>query len=249
MRRTAIVTGASGALGRALVARLKAADVAVAAADASPSFEIEADLVLPGVDLADAASVEAAIEAVVAAFGAVDGLANIAGGFVWQTVVGSEAETWDRMYRTNLLTAALVSRATVPHLLKQGGAIVNVGAAAAADPATGMAPYAASKAGVMALTRSLANELRGQGVRVNAVLPTIPLADHPGYAGEPSGHARRRSRRLGPAGARRRDHRLPVVGRRHGGQRRRPHARSLLRRFSASPSGRLSAPSAFTCDG
>lgn len=173
MRRTAIVTGASGALGRALVARLKAADVAVAAVDASPSFEIEADLVLPGVDLADATSVEAAIEAVVAAFGAVDGLANIAGGFVWQTVVGSEAETWDRMYRTNLLTAALVSRAAVPHLLKQGGAIVNVGAAAAADPATGMAPYAASKAGVMALTRSLANELRGQGVRVNAVLPTI----------------------------------------------------------------------------
>ena len=89
MRRTAIVTGASGALGRALVARLKAADVAVAAVDASPSFEIEADLVLPGVDLADATSVEAAIEAVVAAFGAVDGLANIAGGFVWQTVVGS----------------------------------------------------------------------------------------------------------------------------------------------------------------
>jgi NAD(P)-dependent dehydrogenase (short-subunit alcohol dehydrogenase family) len=61
----------------------------------------------------------------------------------------------------------------LPHLVESGGAIVNVGAAAAANPATGMAPYTASKAGVAALTASLADELRGRSVRVNAVLPTI----------------------------------------------------------------------------
>ena len=173
MPKVVIVTGASGALGRAVVVRLKAEGVVVAAVDAALSLDIEADLVLPGVDLADAASVGTAFETVVATLGQVNGLANIAGGFVWEPVVGSEADTWDRMFRTNLLTAALASRAVLPHLLKQGGSIVNVGAAGAVDPATGMAPYAASKAGVMALTRSLADELRGKGVRVNAVLPTI----------------------------------------------------------------------------
>ena len=173
MSNVVIVTGASGALGRAVVTRLKAAGVVVAAVDAAPAFEIDADLMLSGVDLADAKAVGAAFEAVVSALGAVNGLANIAGGFVWELVVGGEAETWDRMFRTNLLTAALASRAALPHLLKQGGAIVNVGAAGAVDPAAGMAPYAASKAGVMAMTRSLADELRGKGVRVNAVLPTI----------------------------------------------------------------------------
>ena len=173
MSRVVIVTGASGALGRAVVARLKADGAIVAAVDAAPSVEIEADLILPGVDLADAASVGAAFDTAVATFGAVHGLANVAGGFVWEPMVGGEADSWDRMFRTNLLTAALASRAALPHLLKQGGAIVNVGAAGAIDPATGMAPYAASKAGVMALTRSLADEVRGKGVRVNAVLPTI----------------------------------------------------------------------------
>jgi len=173
MPKVVIVTGVSGALGRAVVVRLKAEGVVVAALDAAATVDIEADLVLPGVDLADATAVNAAFETVVAALGSVTGLANIAGGFVWEPVIGGEANTWDRMFRTNLLTAALASRAVLPHLLKQGGSIVNVGAAGAVDPATGMAPYAASKAGVMALTRSLADELRGKGVRVNAVLPTI----------------------------------------------------------------------------
>lgn len=173
MPRVMIVTGASGALGRAVVARLKAEGVVVAAVDAMASVEIDADLVMAGVDLADAFAVGAAFETVATTLGPIAGLANIAGGFVWEPVVGGEAETWDRMFRTNLLTAALASRAALPHLLKQGGAIVNIGAAAAVDPATGMAPYAASKAGVMALTRSLADEVRGKGVRINAVLPTI----------------------------------------------------------------------------
>jgi len=173
MSKVIVVTGASGVLGRAVVARLKSGGVVVAAMDAASGFQIEADLVLPGVDLADSAGVEAALGTIARTLGAIDGLANIAGGFVWEPILGGEAETWDRMFRTNLLTCALTSRAVLPYLFEKGGSIVNVGAASAVDPATGMAPYAASKAGVMALTRSLADELRGKGVRINAVLPTI----------------------------------------------------------------------------
>ena len=66
----------------------------------------------------------------------------------------------------------VASREVLKHI-GNGGAIVNVGAAAAANPAIGMAPYAASKAGVMALTKSLAEELRERSIRVNAILPTI----------------------------------------------------------------------------
>jgi len=87
-------------------------------------------------------------------------------------VADGSIESWDRMYGMNLRTAAISSKAALSHL-STGGAIVNVGAAAAADAAMGMAPYAASKAGVMALTQVLADELRDKGIRVNAVLPTI----------------------------------------------------------------------------
>lgn len=71
MPKVVIVTGASGALGRAVVVRLKAEGVVVAALDAAATVDIEADLVLPGVDLADATAVNAAFETVVAALGSV----------------------------------------------------------------------------------------------------------------------------------------------------------------------------------
>ena len=104
--------------------------------------------------------------------GGVTGLANIAGGFTWQPVADGEIESFDKMFAINLRTAAIASRAATG-LMKAGGAIVNVGANAVAAPGMGMAPYAASKAGVHALTQSLADELGGRNIRVNAILPTI----------------------------------------------------------------------------
>jgi NAD(P)-dependent dehydrogenase (short-subunit alcohol dehydrogenase family) len=76
------------------------------------------------------------------------------------------------MHAMNLRTAVVSSKAALAHI-GEGGAIVNIGANAANKVAMGMAPYAASKAGVRALTESLAEEVRGRGIRVNAVLPTI----------------------------------------------------------------------------
>ncbi|AHE53292.1 SDR family NAD(P)-dependent oxidoreductase [Sphingomonas sanxanigenens] len=169
-----IVTGAFGALGRAVVAELGARGLEVVAVDIAPAPDgFAARLALGGIDLADEQAVEAAYATAAAETGGIDGLVNIAGGFVWQPVEGGALENWDRMYRMNLRTAAVSSRAALAHLAAPGGAIVNIGAAGAAQPGMGMAPYAASKAGVRALTESLAEELRGRGIRVNAILPTI----------------------------------------------------------------------------
>jgi NAD(P)-dependent dehydrogenase (short-subunit alcohol dehydrogenase family) len=130
-----------------------------------------AAVVVGEVDLADPAKVEAAFAQIAATLGPIDGLANIAGGFAWATMVKGGVEAFDAMYQTNLRTVAVTCRAVLPHLV-DGGAILNVGAASAAKPGAGLAAYAASKAGVMALTMSLAEELRERRVRVNAVLPT-----------------------------------------------------------------------------
>jgi NAD(P)-dependent dehydrogenase (short-subunit alcohol dehydrogenase family) len=169
-----IVTGGFGALGRVVVATLTQLGHTVAAVDLAPApANYPAALALGGVDLADDAAVATAYASVVAKLGRLDGLVNIAGGFIWEPVTGGSIESWDKMFRMNLRTAAASSAAALPYLTKQGGAIVNIGAAGATQPGAGMAPYAASKAGVRALTESLAEELRSKNVRVNAIVPTI----------------------------------------------------------------------------
>ncbi|MEN9932783.1 MAG: hypothetical protein RIS17_1356 [Pseudomonadota bacterium] len=174
MASNIIVAGGDGALGRAVVAELAARGTTVAVVDFAPSPDASvAKLAIGGVDLADEAAVSAAYGQVAKELGSVDGLVNVAGGFVCELFEGGSLDQWDRMYRMNVRTAATSCRAALPHLLASRGSIVNIGAASAANAAAGMAPYAASKAGVMALTESLADELRAKGVRVNALLPTI----------------------------------------------------------------------------
>lgn len=168
--RKIVVTGASGALGSSVVDVLvsKGAQVAgVGLADGGPG------LAIPRADLTDPDAAAAALARASEALGGLDGLVNVAGGFVFEKVSGGSIDTFDRMYRLNLRTAAVCCQAAIPHLTKSGGAIVNVGAAGAEAPGAGMAAYAASKAGVKALTASLAAELKSRGVRVNAILPTI----------------------------------------------------------------------------
>ena len=169
------VTGAAGALGAALVRRLAADGARVVGVDLAKAFPSEAPLTLalPGVDLADEVALNAAFAAIAQRFGQLDGLANIAGGFRWETLDGGAIETWDKLYTLNVRTTVLACKAATPLLAKDGGAIVNVSANATFRAESGMGAYAASKSGVSQLTESLAAELKDKGVRVNAVLPSI----------------------------------------------------------------------------
>ncbi len=173
MGGTVIVTGAAGALGRGVAERL-AEDgwdvVAVdhANAEAHPACAKQR---LGGIDLTDDGATERAFAAIDAP-GGLRELVNIAGGFAWEKVVGGSKATWDCLYAINVATALNASKAAIP-LFRRGGAIVNIGAAAAARAEIGMGAYAASKSAVARLTEALAAELKGEGVRVNAVLPSI----------------------------------------------------------------------------
>jgi NAD(P)-dependent dehydrogenase (short-subunit alcohol dehydrogenase family) len=170
-----IVTGAFGVLGGAVVGLLSDRGARVAAVDftPAPTHPLPAEVVaLGGHDLADPAAAGRAVEAAVAAFGKLDGLINVAGGFAWETMAEGSAATWDRMYRMNVATCANMCRAAIPHLIATGGRIVNIGAGGAVKAAAGMGAYAAAKGGVHRLTEALAEELKGR-VAVNAVLPSI----------------------------------------------------------------------------
>src|ERR1700690_206590 len=172
--KVVVVTGALGALGRVVTDAALARGARVAGLDHAAS-QVEASasrIELGGVDLSDPAQAKAAIDAVMAHFGKVDVLINIAGGFAFETVAEGDPKTWQRMYALNVLTALNTSRSAIPHLAASpAGRIVNVGAMGALQASAGMGAYAASKAGVHRLTEALAAEWKGK-ITVNAVLPS-----------------------------------------------------------------------------
>ena len=171
--RTVVVTGALGVLGASVADAAEAAGAKVARLDQARAGASR-ELLFDGLDLTDEAATAAAMATVAERCGGIDGLVNIAGGFTFATLADAPATVWERMFRINLLTAVTATRAALGALSASGsGSIVNIGAGAAAKAGAGMGAYAASKAGVAKLTESLAEELAGAGVRVNAVLPSI----------------------------------------------------------------------------
>ena len=172
--RVIAITGGHGVLGRAVLEAALSDGLRVAVIDHATGQTVpDGVLELGGVDLTDPGAATRAIDAVVAHFGQLDALLNIAGGFVWQTVDDADP-AWARMFALNVTTALNASRAALPHLkASPEGRILNVGANGALKSAAGMGAYAASKAGVHRLTESLAEELKATSVTVNAVLPSI----------------------------------------------------------------------------
>jgi NAD(P)-dependent dehydrogenase (short-subunit alcohol dehydrogenase family) len=177
-----VVTGALGALGQAATACLIAhgARLALLGNRARAGLENPASALLyTGFDLSQKGAASGVVQRVFKEMGRIDGLVNLAGGFQWDKFEGSSLESWESMFRVNLLTAVVACEAVVPYLLRsKRGAIVNIGATGAIKATCGMGAYAASKAGVIKLTEALADELKDRGVTVNAVLPSI--LDTPG---------------------------------------------------------------------
>jgi NAD(P)-dependent dehydrogenase (short-subunit alcohol dehydrogenase family) len=176
-----LVTGAAGNLGRAIAQRLatggqrlallgRAAPPLQALAATLP--EPSAHLLLPELDLTEAAACEAAVARVFDRFGRLDGVAHTVGGFAAAPIAKAGPALWEGMFRLNLLTTANLFNAAIARMRPTGrGALVAAGAMAALKAPAGLAAYAASKAGVLRLVESYAEELRPEGLRVNAVLP------------------------------------------------------------------------------
>jgi len=164
-----IVTGAGGALGAATAALLDRQGHEVARIVRNSASQDQRTIACE--DLADAESAERSLGAAVKALGSLDGVLHMAGAFDWRPVAQSDAALWQALFRKNLETTLAVVKATLPYL-REGGAIVTIGAAAAEPSGAGMAPYAASKSAVAKLTQSLAAELEGR-IRINTLLPSI----------------------------------------------------------------------------
>lgn len=176
MARSVVVTGGFGVLGQAVSEAFAAAGDKVARIDFAPSPHnpVSGALDIGGVDLTDAAATAAALGKIAAAHGGIDVLVNVAGGFTWETLEGGSIDAWARMQSMNLISNATITKLALGALAKSGaGRIVNIGAGAAIKAGMGMGAYAASKSGVHRLTEALAEEVAGQGITVNAVLPSI----------------------------------------------------------------------------
>lgn len=169
--RSIIITGAAGALGQKAIAAVEDAGGVPVLFNRSFPDDFPGDHARYEIDLTDAA----AVEAVVARVGGFHGVLNIAGGFSMGTpVYEDDADDWAKMQALNVATVRNMMKAAIPLLVKQGrGSVVNVGAYAARQGAANMGAYASAKAAVMSLTQTAAEEVKGAGVNVNAVLPTI----------------------------------------------------------------------------
>jgi NAD(P)-dependent dehydrogenase (short-subunit alcohol dehydrogenase family) len=192
-RRVVLVTGATGLLGRAVVPALRSAGASLAIPFRTPeSGDLLKELTVASVppvfaarvNLLDPDEVRSFVRGTEAALGSVQVLVNLAGGYTGgKPLEEHSVEEWDRMMALNVRTAFLAIRETLPSMKRAGfGRIVNVSALPALRSGAGRVVYAVSKRAVIALTEGLADELRGSGVTVNAVAPSILRG--PGDEGE-----------------------------------------------------------------
>ena len=183
--KVVLVTGVArvGQIGHAVAeafgragAKLVAADRnAVAVAERVREFKAMGIEASPAAgDLTEADIAAHAVETAVKHFGRLDVLVNVAGGLTsFGPLAESPVDAFDRELAINIKTAYLMSRASLAQLARTRGCNINIATATLLQPEAGLSVYAAAKGGVAGFTTSLAAELRPQGVRVNAIAPTM----------------------------------------------------------------------------
>jgi len=183
MARTALITGATGGLGGAVVERFAADGWDVVGVDRRPGEDRDGVRFLEA-DLFDQGAVESAVAQ---AGDELQAVVNLVGGFAQGgRVHETPIDEFERQFTLNLRPTYLVTAAAIPRMCS--GTVVCVGTRAALRPFPGAAGYVASKAALLALVRALDTEYRDDGIRVNAVLPSVidtaanrdsmPDADH-----------------------------------------------------------------------
>ena len=197
MSRVAVVTGGASGIGLGVAGRLVADGhrVAVLDRDRAGAEAAAADLAAQGgeaiaveVDVADRASVDAAFARTRTELGPVEILVTSAGIESFDALLDITPETWDRIIAVNLTGTFACVQAAVPDMVAAGwGRIVTISSSSAQSGAPNMTHYAASKGGVISLTKSLAVELARQGITVNTIPPSLvdtPMARAAEAAGD-----------------------------------------------------------------
>ncbi len=200
--QVAIVTGGTGALGQAITGTLLDAGATVAIPYAVPEEraalearlvpELRARLHPAPADVTDEGAFGKFVQAVRERHGRVDALVNGVGGFTGGDLVSTPLSEWERLMALNLTSTVIGCRAVLPAMIAAGrGRIVSIASRAVIPPQGGFIAYTVSKAAVITLTQALAQEVKGHGVTVNAVLPStmdtpanrraMPDADRSGW--------------------------------------------------------------------
>jgi NAD(P)-dependent dehydrogenase (short-subunit alcohol dehydrogenase family) len=165
--KVAIVTGAASGIGKAAVALFRSEGATVVGADVTEGADILCDA-------GSEADVKALIDRVAGQQGGLDILfanAGISGGF--ESISEQTAEDWAEILRVNLIGPFLAIKHAAPHMKERGGSIICTASVAGLRSGAGGAAYSASKAGVINLVQTAAQQLSGTGIRVNAICPGL----------------------------------------------------------------------------
>lgn len=179
--KTAVVTGAGAGIGRGVALKFAEHGARVAAVDIN--FETARETVREirqsgakalevQADVGDERSTDAAFEKILANFGRVDALVNVAGIEHYQEFLDFTDQEFDRQIAVNLKSVFFCSRRAIPSMIRNGGgSIVNTASVQALATTGQIAPYAAAKGGILAMTRDMARDLGQYNIRVNTICP------------------------------------------------------------------------------